>query len=243
MSVFHANNFLTYVQGHKFSNESDIFYNVDNAEFKNLSPYTKFNYNVETTIGSPIFESFGNHIGIKLDRSWQGRFIPAIPWGGTAIFTVRMERITLGPTFGCYPIIFGDAANESSNAILFSSFAGNEERLIMSAPSAKGSQYSDIGGEIKTIAWSFDNITGKSYMYDGNTVTEVVVDTSVFGALSLSVSGFYARIGDLIGDGTSTPVTDYNIHLFEQHYFNDNLILNDLDNLKKMVNSMNDYYN
>ena len=241
-----------YVQGHRFSDESDVFYDADNLKFKDLSGYGDF-LDLEITTGTPAFEDTGanNRRGMLLDKQAQGRFIPAAPWETTVIFAVYVELLTSG-TQVRFPYLFGTQPIETSNGSIRAVQASGQRSIVVATPSAQSqSQISQGTDGIIIAAVSFDQSTRKTYdTVDGVTVNEssAVTDSGDGGALAIGAGGMgtfddiYCRFGDLLGDGSTTAETDLKIVALEHHFFAGNVISSHQDEVAALLAEMATYY-
>ena len=241
-----------YVQGHRFSNESDVFYDADNLKFKDLSGYGDF-LDLEITTGSPSFEDTGvnNRKGLLLDKQVQGRFIPAAPWETTFVFAIYVELLTSGTQIR-FPYLFGTQATETSNGYIQVRSVGGTRSVLMASPGSVLSREVLISGDGLIVgAISFDQSTRKGYdTKDGVTVNEssAVADggngngVAIGSASVTDFDGLYCRFGDLLGDGSTTAETDLKVVALEHHFFTGNVIGSHQDKVAALLSEMSSHY-
>tara|TARA_A100000171_G_scaffold43222_1_gene45113 strand:+ start:308 stop:1063 length:756 start_codon:yes stop_codon:yes gene_type:complete len=241
-----------YVQGHRFSDESDVFYDADNLKFKDLSGYGDF-LDLEITTGTPAFEDTGanNRRGMLLDKQAQGRFIPAAAWETTVVFAIYVELLTSG-TKVRYPYLFGTSPTETANGNIRALSVGANRSISASTPGVALSADREIAGDgIIVGALSFDQSTRRAYdTADGVTVNEssAVADSGSGNNVALGLGGpgvpddVYCRFGDLVGDGSTTAEADLKIVALEHHFFAGNVISSHQDEVGALLSEMATYY-
>lgn len=241
-----------YVQGHRFSNESDVFYDADNLKFKDLSGYGDF-LDLEITTGTPAFEDTGanNRKGMLLDKQAQGRFVPAAPWETTMVFAIYVELLTSG-TQTRYPYLFGASPTEANNGFVRAQHASSNRLIrVSTAGGVAAPQISQGSDGIIIGAVSFDQATRKYYdTVDGVTVNEssAIADGGNGNGLALCQGGIgtfddlYCRFGDLLGDGSTTAETDLKIVALEHHFFAGNVISSHQDEVEALLTELASYY-
>jgi len=241
-----------YVQGHRFSDESDVFYDTDNLKFKDLSGYGDF-LDLEITTGTPVFEDTGvnNRRGLLLDKQAQGRFIPASPWETTMVFAIYVELLTSG-TQTRYPYLFGTSPTETSNGFVrVQHVSSNRIVRVSTSGGVATPQISQGSDGIIIGAVSFDQSTRKYYdTVDGVTVNEssAIADGGNGNGLALGYGGLgtfddlYCRFGDLLGDGSTTAETDLKIVNLEHHFFAGNVISSHQDKIEDLLTELATYY-
>lgn len=241
-----------YVQGHRFSDESDVFYDADNLKFKDLSGYGDF-LDLEITTGTPAFEDTGanNRRGLLLDKQCQGRFIPAAPWETTVVFAIYVELLTSGTQIR-YPYLFGTQPTESSNGNIRAQHSSGNRVVAVSTPSGQSNAEISQGTDgIIIAAVSFDQSTRKTYdTVDGVTVNEsaALADGGNGGGLAIGAGGagtfddIYCRFGDLVGDGSTTAEADLKVVALEHHFFAGNVISSHQDEVAALLSEMASYY-
>ena len=241
-----------YVQGHRFSDESSVFYDADNLKFKDLSGYGDF-LDLEITVGTPAFEDTGanNRRGLLLDKQAQGRFIPAAPWETTFVFAIHVELLTSG-TQVRYPYLFGTQPTETNNGLIRAQHSSGNRSIYMSTSGAAVAINRTSGSNgIIVGAFALDQSTRKGYdTGDGVTVNETaaVADVGNGSALAIGAAGagtfddIYCRFGDLVGDGSTTAETDLKIVALEHHFFAGNVISSHQDQVAALLAEMATYY-
>jgi hypothetical protein len=241
-----------YVQGHRFSDESDVFYDADNLKFKDLSGYGD-SLDLEITTGTPAFEDTGAAArrGLLLDKTAQGRFIPAAPWETTFVFAIYIELLTSG-THTRYPYLFGTSPTETNNGFVRAQHASSNRTIRVSTAGGVATPQISQGGDGVIIgAVSFDQSTRKYYdTVDGVTVNEsgAIADGGNGNGLALGSGGIgtfddlYCRFGDLLGDGSTTAETDLKIVALEHHFFAGNVISSHQDEVASLLAEMTAYY-
>jgi hypothetical protein len=250
-----------YVQGHRFSDEPR-YWDADTGRFRDRAGYDHLGNYVELSEGTPAFSTHGanNRRGLLLDNSVIFKFHPTIPWEGSMLFVVKPTR-SVAATPTQYPWLFGCSTAEASNGSVRFSKTGTGTACTITAATPSSVlllQHTDlVAGNISIVAFSFnqsDRIGRKTR--DGVTITASAPEGGVNGnALAIGsvsspldlediggVSHDYVRMGDMVGDGGLFPhATDY-LHVFEQHFWKGDVLLDNSEKLADFIASLEEYY-
>jgi hypothetical protein len=234
-----------YVQGHRFSQDAK-YWDPVTSRFRDQAGYDHFGNGCEVAVGTPAFSVHGlnNREGLLLNNSCHLRFKPSIPWEGSGLFVFK-PTIPAG-TVSQYHWLWGDAATEGSNPrIILVRGSGIISITVAAIGTLSQVLQPYTSGVIGIAAFSTSQETRSMYSTkDGVTVTsETAAPASHGNAMVMGGGSTHVRLGDIIGDGTTTPnVTDY-MHLFEQHYWKGNVLVgSSLTKLASFITSLKEYY-
>lgn len=170
---------------------------------------------ITTVLGTPTFTQMagGNRrVGIKLDRTWQGRFPCPIPFEGWMY--AEMEFKFASATAYIYPLLFHNLANEEAGCRLrVQNVSGVRQVSFSNATYGVnnfGSSFVTDDDPINFLA-GFDQATNNAYRtIDGVTVTNTAGSTVTTSGWPMAPAGTeFVRIGDNDGDGTSTASSNF----------------------------------
>lgn len=235
-----------YIQGHIFKNQA-AYYDATKKEFIDQAGYGDA-ANIKTIAGTPKFETANGNEGLLLDNTYHGSTPSPIPWQGSMIVVVKPNLTVAGSTLSRYLLHFGDNPNVGLRPSLsFQSF-GDQRRLILKSYYAKTAlTYTRTDNDLIVIAFALDQKTRKGYFtIDGVNVTEVVVasPSPTHGndyALQSGVDG--AVFGNLSGTkGDTAAMSDFNAHMYEQHFYASNIITDNLSDTKKLIDELKEKY-
>lgn len=234
-----------YMQGYRFSDESEEYYDAASKTFHDQAGYgAKSGLSIHT--GSTVFDTLDSHRGVKLDNTFHGSFQMPIPWQGSVVAVMRPELLTSG-THNSYPLIFGDASSISSNGKLHLSHFSGRRRLAWGTPSGGLSAVDDRTDDLmRVFSASLDQLTRKSYVTnDGSTVTEATATASTTTGNAVAVESAItgARFGELKGiSGNVTLETDLVVRMYEMHFFASNIWTNHATKAAAFMTSLREKY-
>lgn len=216
-----------YVQGYRFADEPG-FYDAANKRFLDLAGYGAAG-DVTVTLGSPVFETVGVHRAAKLNNTWHGVFNCPIPWQGSVLAVIK-PSYTVGATVSRFPLLFGDFAAPTSNGVLILTGTSGERRVGFNTGAVQiGQVLKRTDDNTVVVAFSTDQLTRSGYMTrDGITVTPTSGPASTLNGNAIAMgSGQYGvRLGNMSGvAGDLTEVTGLTCHLFELHFFSENVLI------------------
>lgn len=170
--------------------------------------------NISTVVGTPTFTTMagGNHKrGIKLDRSWQGKFPCPIPFEGWMYAEFEFH---FAADAYLYPLLFHNLTNEEAGCrmrVLRSS--GTRSVAFSNATYGEnnfGATFNTDDDPCVFLA-GFDQATNNAYRtVDGVTVTDTAGSSVTTSGWPMAPAGSeFVRIGDIDGDGTTTPSSNY----------------------------------
>ena len=109
----------SYVAGHRFSNESDTFYDSNTQSFKDLAGFGALGQDLKNRVGSQVFETVGtdNRKGLVFDGTNHLEMNNPVCWGGSVIMAFTFDFIGSGTT-GVYINLDGETASATSNSSL-----------------------------------------------------------------------------------------------------------------------------
>lgn len=245
-----------YVQGHRFS-QDERYYDPATGRFRDLAGYDHLGNYVETVTGTPAFSTHGvnSRQGLLLDKSAQFKFLPAIPWQGSALLVIKPTLASASVTH--WPWLFGTNITETSNGFIRLNRASGVNNLTYATPSSvlASTVGSLVSGNIAIAAFSTNQedriarrtqdgvtITASSPLADAVHGNGMAIASASAAAEIGGVSGAYVRMGDLVGDATTTPnATDY-LHVFEQHFWKGDVLRDNATKLAAFIASLREYY-
>lgn len=216
----------SYVQGYRFSDESEIFYDAATKTFRDLAGYGA-RADLAITAGSPVFATVSGRRGVTLDNTFHGRFQMPIPWMGSVVAVLKPE-LTVGTTISRYPLLFGDNLTLSSNGNMrLGHFSGSRTVNWTTPGSVLNAVQSRNDDNLVVYGFATDQETRKGYSTNnGVAITETgpVAGTTNGNGPAISSGQFGARFGDMDGQPANlTQVTDFFCHMFEVHFFAENI--------------------
>jgi hypothetical protein len=216
----------SYVQGYRFSDESEIFYDASTKTFRDLSGYGQ-RADLSITAGTPVFATINGRRGVTLDNTFHGRFQIPVPWMGSVVAILKPVLAT-GSTISRYPILFDDAVTLSSNGQLsLSHFSGARSVNWRTPSGVLQPTQSRNNDDLVVVGFATDQQTRKGYSTsNGVAITETAAASGTTSGNSVAVGSgkFGARFGDMDGLPTNlTQITDLFCHMFELHFFAENI--------------------
>jgi hypothetical protein len=217
----------SYVQGYRFSDESEIFYDAATKTFRDLAGYGA-RADLAITAGSPVFATVNERRGVTLDNTFHGRFNMPIPWMGSVVAVLKPEYVS-GGTLSRYPLLFGDNLGTlSSNGQMRLGHFSGARSVNWTTPSAVlNAAQSRNDNNLVVVGFATDQETRKGYATsNGITVTETgpVAGTTNGNGPAVGSAQFGARFGDMDGQPANlTQITDFFCHMFELHFFAENI--------------------
>jgi hypothetical protein len=247
-----------YVQGHRFS-DGARYWDEATGRFRDLAGYDHIGNYVELVGGTPAFSTHGanERTGLLLDNATTFKFHTAVPWEGSMLFVVKPTTPSASVTQ--YPWLFGNAPSETSNGNIRLAKSGGVTSLSALTPSVLivNTVTPLTSGDIGVAAFSFNQSDRYARSTkDGVTITELGPEAGAngnpvaIGAVSSpgviadigGISHDYVRMGDNVGDGSLTPnATDY-LHVFEQHFWKGDVILDYPDELAGFIADLEEFY-
>lgn len=247
-----------YIQGHRFSDDPR-YWTTSSGRFRDLAGYDALNNYVQLVAGTPIFETLGanSRRGLKLNQSNIYKFHSSVSWEGSFLIVARAH--TGSGSLTLYPWTFGTADPPYVNGTIRLNKSGGLNTFNAATPSAlMTSPLGSIANDAIVIcAYSFnqadriarrtrDGVTidtngpaagtnGNHLAIGGNTAPGVVADIG-------GISHDYVRLGDNFGDGSLTPNTLDWLHVFEQHFWKGDVLLNNASALADFITHLKDYY-
>lgn len=217
----------SYVQGYRFSDESETFYDAATKTFRDLAGYGA-RADLAITAGSPVFATVSGRRGVTLDNTFHGRFQMPIPWMGSVVAVLKPE-LTVGTTINRYPLLFGDNLSTLSNngQMQILHFSG-QRRVAWSTPGGVlAATQIRTDDNLVVVGFATDQETRKGYSTsNGITITETgpVAGTTNGNGVAVGSGQFGARFGDMDGQPANlTQITDLFCHMFELHFFAENI--------------------
>ncbi|QOD13539.1 hypothetical protein IEE84_04465 [Psychrobacter sp. 28M-43] len=234
-----------YIQGHIFKNQAS-YYDAAKKEFIDQAGYGDAN-NLKITTGTPNFQVVSNNEGLLLDNTYHGKHVSTMPWQGSMVVVLK-PNYTSGGTLVRYLTYIGNNANAGVRAGLQTVSVGGNRRVVLQTGSGVvKNTYEQTGDGLVVIVYALDQKTRKCYMtVNGVNVFETYASSSnpTSGnevALSSGVEGaIFGNINGVIGD--TTAITDFNVYMFEQHFYAGNIITENLADTKKLIESLKAKY-
>jgi hypothetical protein len=219
-----------YVQGWRFSDDS-AFYNSGTQRFRDLAGYGALN-ELQIDVGTPSFVTDGGFRGMTLNNTCHGSFLPAACWQSSMILVARPIMNT-GSTNSIIPFIFGNAALDVSNGLVFLQHNAGQRIFYYWSPGGTNTSTITKGGDVLTCAvFSKSQQTRKGYHSENGVSvgeTAAVADNDNGNALSVTSAsgaaiGVYAndnraRFGNLNAIRGNTTATASTMVIFEAHFF------------------------
>lgn len=236
-----------YAQGHRFSDES-MFYDSVNQRFYDLAGGDRFGNYVSKVNGTPTFNSRGanSRRGLFLHGSNHWQFPHACPWHGSGLIVAQFKPTETTSQF-MYPWLFHeDTSNMTSGPFIGAYFYYNDRRLWIQRGAAQNQNQPNFSQDaIMILAWSGNQQTRVcSITLDGVTLTNAT------SAYSSTTNGNYigmagqprVRLGDLAGNKVAASVTTGSLHVFEQHFWNADILHDYLSDTKAFIDTLKAYY-
>lgn len=220
----------SYVQGYRFSDESDVFYDAATKTFKDQAGYGS-RADLVITAGSPVFDTVGGKRCVRLDNTFHGLFPTPIPWMGSVVAVIKPEYVS-GATLTRHPLLFGNSTSAAANGALQITHASGQRRVVLSTPnSSLTCTQTRTDNNLVVVGFATDQETRKGYATnDGATITETTAPASTTNgnavALGWQTQGidYGARFGDMDNlPANLTALTDFYCEMFELHFFADNI--------------------
>ena len=235
----------SYVMGHIFSDDKR-FYDANKKQFIDQAGYGERGA-LQITTGIPQFATLNEQKGIILDNTVHGQYHNPIPWHGSAIFVLKSNYITNAPNDIAPLAIFGDATTVLTNGALYYQYNYGQRLLNLQTLSHRIILRLTKNDDAPIIvAFALDQSTQSGYLsVDGVTVTTVAANQNITAgynaALASAIHG--ARFGVLNKDDADvTKRNDVAVHVFEQHFFADNILTNNLADTKSFIDYLKDKY-
>jgi hypothetical protein len=214
----------SYVQGYRFSDASTDFY--DAGRFKDQAGYGAA-ADAVVVAGTPVFATVGGHRCVKMDNTWHGGFPMPCPWQGAIVLVAKPEYVS-GATLTRYCFIFGDFTTASANGNLNAQHFSGQRRFALATPSAVLNPIlSRSNNDLVVVGFGHDQETRKLYStIDGVSIAETSAasGTTSGNSVALSSAQVGVRFGDLNNSASDlTELTDMYLHLFEVHFFSENI--------------------
>lgn len=234
-----------YVQGHRLSDESELFYDATNKRFKDLAGYGDRN-DLVINVGTPVFETVDGNRCVKLNNTFHGIMPCPIPWMGSVVAVIKPMYVS-GGTLLRYPMLMGDAVSASSNGQFQVLHFGGSRRVALVSPSASLAATKErADNNLVVVAFAFDQSTRKGYSTsDGITVTETTASASTTNGLAPAVStGLNGiRFGNMNGvAGDTTEITDVFAYMYEYHFYSGNILTENLAETKGFMDTLKAKY-
>lgn len=236
----------SYVQGYRFSDERDIFYDTATKTFSDLAGYGA-RADLAITAGTPVFATINGRRGVTLDNTFHGRFHMPTPWMGSVVAVLKPEYVS-GSTLVRYPLLFGDAVSSGSNGQMSITHASSQRRVSWITPNATLSNLQTRNdNNLVVVGFATDQETRRGYgTSDGITIVEtgpVAGTTSGVGVAMLSAQ-FGARFGDMDNNPANlTQITDFFCHVFELHFFAENIWVAHTAKAQALMTALRTKYN
>lgn len=240
-----------YIMGHRFTDDS-ADYDSTNKVWYDKSAYAGRGTDVIVTAGDPA-SKFANvaaantRRGVLMDNTWHAKVRCPIPWQGSMIVVVRPQNNSGTTTRARYPFLFGNAVTASSNGGLWCQYASAARNLtLITAASALTRTLARNDDNCRVVAFSTDQSTRKMHASsDGVTVTEATAGAATSGnAVALQAANEGIRIGNINSTaGDTTEVADFNLYLFEAHWFKGNVLVGaPLSQVATEIAALKSYY-
>jgi hypothetical protein len=232
-----------YVQGHRFSDDP-LYYDAAALRFKDLAGYGE-RADLRITAGTPLFETVNGQRCARLNNTFHGQMHSPIPWSGSCIVALKNQWLS-GASVAAYPLIFGDGAVSSAGKLLVAHYSGVRRVQLGTGSDQLTIRAERTDNNPMVVAFAFDQQTRKAYMsVDGVTVTEVVGPASTVNgnAIALSSGQYGVRFGNISGTaGDLTEITNMTVSMYEQHFFDGNILTGSLAKTKEFVGRLKTQY-
>lgn len=237
-----------YAQGHRFSDEPD-FYDSTNQRFYDLAGGDRFGNYVSKVNGTPTFNSRGtnNRRGLFLDGSNHWQFPHACPWQGSGLIVAQFKPTESTAQY-MYPWLFGEDTSTLTNNPFIGAYYyyGSRYVWIQTGAAKNENKPAFTQDAIMILAWSNNQQTRVcSISLDGLTVTNAVnvpspsaTNGNYFGMIGQP----RVRLGDLAGNKVAATVTTGSLHVFEQHFWNTDILHDYLTDTKAFIDTLKTYY-
>lgn len=219
----------SYVQGYRFSDENEIYYDAANKTFKDLAGYGP-RADLRITTGTPVFANVNSRRCVTLDNTFHGVCSNPIPWMGTCVMVMQPVYVS-GGTLVRNIFIAGDSApaNVSNDGrMIILHFSGQRNVEIWTPGGALRTAVFRSDNNAVTVALSTNQETRMAYAtYDGSTIVSngPAAGTTNGNACGIWSAQYGLRFGDLDADpSNTTAITDFYLNIFEAHFFAEDII-------------------
>lgn len=235
-----------YVQGHRFLDDP-LYYDAATQRFKDLAGYDHLGNGLTIDAGAPVFETVNGNRGLRLNNTFHGKFRCPIPWTGFMVVVLKPMFIS-GGTLLRYPLLFGDAVIQSTNAQLqVLHFSGARRVGLLSPSNQLQVLTSRNDNNLVVLAMGTDQQTRKGYYsVDGVTVVESgpIAPSTHGSAIAMhSAASSMVRFGNMSGvAGDTAEVADLYCHYYEHHFFDGNILTGALAKTKEFMDRLKVQY-
>lgn len=246
----HAFELDNYVAGHRFSDESNIFYNSEDNSFRDLAGFSALGQDLKNRVGTQVFETVGanDRKGLVFDGTNHLEMTNPVCWGGSVVMVFKFDFIGSGTTTTYLNMDGFNSIATNNSRLAMTQFSGNhrfEWRTFSNLPN-KFIEVSTNNSDLVVVVATLSQESGTSkYTINGVDIEESpVVSNGQQNGFSLSPTRSDKMVlGMLSGvQGDTSLNADYKITMLEHHFFKDDIIANQLDKTKLFIEHLNDYY-